>query len=91
MHASIRRRECCSSVSYTHLIAREPFDTAPFLQGIEAVCAPQARERGQRFSISAAGLAPAYLGDALRLNQILINLLSNALKYTPEAVSYTHL
>lgn len=65
-------------------IAREPFDTAPFLQGIEAVCAPQARERGQRFSISAAGLAPAYLGDALRLNQILINLLSNALKYTPE-------
>ena len=65
-------------------IAREPFDTAPFLQGIEAVCAPQARERGQHFSISAAGLAPAYLGDALRLNQILMNLLSNALKYTPE-------
>ncbi len=68
-------------------IAREPFDTAPFLQGIEAVCAPQARARGQRFSISAAGLAPAYLGDALRLNQILMNLLSNALKYTPEGGS----
>ena len=55
------------------------------LDEITAIIAPQAQEKNQRFDVRVEGKAPEQiLADRLRLSQVLINLLTNAVKYTPE-------
>jgi signal transduction histidine kinase len=44
---------------------------------------PQIEARGQRLNLDLAQASPLVQGDAERIRQILINLLSNAHKYTP--------
>ncbi|MBD5118585.1 MAG: response regulator [Clostridiales bacterium] len=59
-------------------------DLAEVIKEIDAIIRPQARMKEQRFEISATSLsAERLLGDKLRINQILVNILSNAVKYTP--------
>lgn len=56
-----------------------------FLEEISSIIAPYAKEKGHEFSVSAYGEMPEWIvGDQLRLEQILINLLTNAVKYTPK-------
>ncbi len=61
------------------------FSLPELLEELNIILAPQAKAKGQEFTVQVQGTLPEYLiGDKLRLNQILINLLSNAVKYTPE-------
>ena len=70
-------------------IAHEPFNFKISLQGVINLIQPQALERGLDFEVSLSGVdEEELLGDALRLNQILINILSNALKFTPSGALY---
>ena len=56
---------------------------ADIIDEINAVIRPQAKARGQTFEIRAASFTHEHLvGDKLRITQILINILSNAVKYT---------
>ena len=56
---------------------------ADIIDEINAVIRPQAKTRGQTFEIRASAFTHEHLqGDKLRINQILINILSNAVKYT---------
>ena len=56
---------------------------ADIIDEINAVIRPQAKARGQSFEIRAAAFVHEHMiGDKLRINQILINILSNAVKYT---------
>ena len=56
---------------------------ADIIDEINAVIRPQAKARQQTFVIHADSFTHEYLtGDKLRINQILINILSNAVKYT---------
>lgn len=69
-------------------IAHEPFNFQMSLQGVINLIQPQAQKRDLNFEVSLARVdAEHLLGDALRLNQILINILSNALKFTPSGGS----
>lgn len=65
-------------------ITRSPFDIMEMLSEIRTIVQPQAREHGIRFEIRInEPIRKNYIGDALRVKQVLLNLLSNALKFTP--------
>lgn len=66
-------------------LSKEPFDLYQFLNTFISVVYPQARAKGLQFSEKTTGFSEhtTYLGDSLRLNQILLNLTSNAIKFTP--------
>ena len=58
---------------------------AEIIEGLNTIIRPQAREKAQTFEIFVSDLShEELLGDKLRINQILINILSNAVKYTPK-------
>ena len=71
-------------------LTKEPFNLESVVESITYIIYPQAVEKHLNFSIPLADLSDTDLiGDSLRLNQILINLLSNSLKFTPEGGTIT--
>ncbi len=65
-------------------IVREQFDFIEMVNEIEAIIYPQTRDNALHFEIyHEEPIQQYYIGDALRIKQILMNLLSNALKFTP--------
>ncbi len=58
---------------------------AEVIEEINTIIRPQAKAKNQTFDIFASHLNFEHLlGDKMRINQILINLLSNSVKYTPK-------
>jgi len=58
---------------------------AQIIDEVNTIIRPQASARRQKFEISTVSLTNEHLlGDKLRISQILINILSNAVKYTPD-------
>ena len=71
-------------------LAHEPFDLCRMMQDLAAVYYEQGKQKGVSFSLIPESVIDEQLvGDMLRLNQILINLLSNAMKFTPRGGSVT--
>ena len=63
----------------------EPFDLKELLSNVVNIARPLIEEKGLSFRLSLPEELPdKFMGDALRLWQVLNNLISNALKYTEE-------
>ncbi|MDO4275985.1 MAG: response regulator [Eubacteriales bacterium] len=65
------------------LLKNEKIPTEEFLSGINSICYSQAEAKGVEYEcIIDPVLDDYYMGDAMKLQQVLINILSNAIKFT---------
>src|SRR5215831_12662671 len=86
----LRAREAELSAIYENVpgivfyIAVEPVDLAKFLQHVTGVTQSTRLERGQEMILRLPAEVVRFMADEARLEQIAINLLSNASKYTAQ-------
>ena len=64
------------------VIEHQPFTFAPLLERIDNLFRHAAASKGLAWAVAASPDCPALLGDTHRIEQILINLVGNALKFT---------
>jgi PAS domain S-box-containing protein len=58
------------------------FCLGPFLKGIRDIIQLRARDKGLDFRDETSGLPSVIIADELRLRQVILNMLSNAVKFT---------
>jgi signal transduction histidine kinase/ActR/RegA family two-component response regulator len=73
-----------SKIEAGHLeIVAEPFDLRELMQGVMDLFSFQARDKSLNLQLETATDVPQFLtGDAMRLRQVLVNLVGNAIKFT---------
>ena len=70
-------------------LASEPFRLSAVLSHVASAVRVQCEQRAQEFVVTTPPCADAvFVGDARRIKQLLLNLLTNAVKYTPAAAAF---
>jgi two-component system, NarL family, sensor histidine kinase BarA len=66
-------------------LEQAPLSLHDLIEDVQTMLAPLAQEKGlEQAAIIYSDLPPRVLGDALRIRQILINLINNAIKFTDQ-------
>ena len=66
-------------------LAHEPFSMADCVASLKAIFEAQAAHKGLRFAVTVEPQAQSnFVGDGLRVRQLLVNLLGNAIKFTQQ-------
>ncbi|MDP9037121.1 MAG: ATP-binding protein [Myxococcota bacterium] len=69
--------------SGTMRIVMRDVEIRPVLREVLSTLAPTARKKGVRLALDVAGELPELRGDPERLRQVFLNLVENAIKFTP--------
>ncbi len=67
------------------VLTEEPFGMADMVESILTIIQPQTKSRRQELKVHISDISHEnVIGDTLRLRQIFVNILGNAVKFTPE-------
>lgn len=71
------------------MIAAQVIELGPIIKEVEDLFRPQVDQKAITFEITAGGKLPLVMADPERTRQVIINLMSNAVKFTPQSGKIT--